>query len=326
MRSRTDEGTPPSFESLNIRDRSTTPVVPINIGPPNPLNPKSRKRTFVEDDGNLDQPVMIVSPNSAQFNPDLNYKPYEHYSDSELCVMPKAKSRAPATEPPRPTPQVPSSNQASPVPRVETNARLGYSMRRQLETRPISEEQLINEVRGIYAGLVMVEKKCMEIDQQQASNKTKLSNEQWQALIALHRTLLHEHYDFFLASQHPSASPALRKLASKYAMPTRLWKHGIHTLLELLRQRLPETFEHMLAFLCTAYSMMTLLMESVPRFEETWIECLGHLARYRMAIEDTDRHDRDIWAGVAQHWYSKISGKCANSGRTQHHLADTSKS
>ncbi|KAI5803769.1 hypothetical protein EDC01DRAFT_469129, partial [Geopyxis carbonaria] len=42
--------------------------------------------------------------------------------------------------------------------------------------------------------------------------------EQWQALIALHRTLLHEHHDFFLASQHPSASPSLERLASEYAM------------------------------------------------------------------------------------------------------------
>src|SRR5271170_4932623 len=59
---------------------------------------------------------------------------------------------------------------------------------------------------GIYAGLVMVEKKCVEIDGQQASSTNKLSHEQWQALIALHRILLHEHHDFFLASQHPSAT------------------------------------------------------------------------------------------------------------------------
>src|SRR4051812_38137484 len=30
----------------------------------------------------------------------------------------------------------------------------------QPETRPIAQEQLVNEVKGIYAGLVMVEKKC----------------------------------------------------------------------------------------------------------------------------------------------------------------------
>lgn len=37
------------------------------------------------------------------------------------------------------------------------------SMLLQPETRPISQEQLVNEVKGIYAGLVMVEKKCVEV-------------------------------------------------------------------------------------------------------------------------------------------------------------------
>jgi hypothetical protein len=50
---------------------------------------------------------------------------------------------------------------------------------------------------------VIVEKKCVEIDEQQSQTSNIVSDEQWQALIALHRTLLHEHHDFFLASQHP---------------------------------------------------------------------------------------------------------------------------
>ncbi|KAK1658061.1 hypothetical protein BDP55DRAFT_594814, partial [Colletotrichum godetiae] len=136
---------------------------------------------------------------------------------------------------------------------------------KQPETHPISQEQLVAEVKGIYAGLVMVESKCIEVDNAQSSNNEtnfKLNNEQWQALIALHRTLLHEHHDFFLASQHPSASPALRRLASKYAMPARMWRHGIHSFLELLRHRLPASLEHMLTFIYLAYSMMALLYET----------------------------------------------------------------
>ncbi|KAH8645922.1 hypothetical protein BGZ60DRAFT_392345 [Tricladium varicosporioides] len=198
----------------------------------------------------------------------------------------------------------------------------------QPETRPISQEQLVAEVKGIYAGLVMVEAKCIEVDSKQATlahadggNPPKLNNEQWQALIALHRTLLHEHHDFFLASQHPSASPALRRLASKYAMPARMWRHGIHSFLELLRHRLPASLDHMLAFIYLAYSMMALLYETVPAFEDTWIECLGDLGRYRMAIEDDDIRDREVWTGVARHWYSKASNKAPTTGRLYHHLA-----
>lgn len=103
------------------------------------------------------------------------------------------------------------------------------------EKRPINQEQLVAEVKGIYAGLVMVESKCVEVDIAQGNSAQgahnghpRLNNEQWQAIIALHRTLLHEHHDFFLASQHPSASPALRSLAMKYTMPARMWRHGRH--------------------------------------------------------------------------------------------------
>jgi hypothetical protein len=197
-------------------------------------------------------------------------------------------------------------------------------MMRQPETRPISQDQLVAETKGIYAGLVMVETKCIEVDNAQSSNtdaNSKLTNEQWQALIALHRTLLHEHHDFFLASQHPSASPALRRLASKYTMPARMWRHGIHSFLELLRHRLPASLEHMLTFLYLAYGMMALLYETVPVFQDTWIECLGDLGRYRMAIEDDDITVREGWTGVSRHWYSKASDKSPTTGRLYHHLA-----
>lgn len=191
-------------------------------------------------------------------------------------------------------------------------------------TRPISQEQIVQEVKTIYSGLVMVENKCIEVNNLQTENseeKSDLSQEQWQALITLHRTLLHEHHDFFLASQHPSANSALRRLASKYSMPARMWRHGIHSFLELLRHNLPESREYMLTFIYLAYSIMALLYETVPAFDETWIECLGDLSRYRMAIEEEDIRDREIWTGVSRNWYSKASEKSPTTGRLYHHLA-----
>ncbi|KAI1358913.1 hypothetical protein F5Y08DRAFT_94256 [Xylaria arbuscula] len=90
----------------------------------------------------------------------------------------------------------------------------------------------------------------------------------------------------FLASQHPSASQASKRVASKYAMPARMWRHGIHSFLELLRHRLPGSLEHMLTFIYLAYSMMALLYETVPAFEDTWIEWLGDLGRYRYCLQN----------------------------------------
>lgn len=81
----------------------------------------------------------------------------------------------------------------------------------QSETHPTTKEQLENEVRGIYVSLAMVEERC--IGYQQSDLPSMLSKDQWQALTSLHCLLLHEHNDFFLACQHPSANVALKKLS-----------------------------------------------------------------------------------------------------------------
>lgn len=47
--------------------------------------------------------------------------------------------------------------------------------------------------------------------------------------------------------------------------------------------------------------MMALLYETVPEFEDTWIECLGDLSRYRITIEDEDIRDRETWVSSQYH-------------------------
>jgi len=66
---------------------------------------------------------------------------------------------------------------------------------------------------------------------------------------------------------------------------------------------------------------MTLLHETVPAFEDTWIECLGDLGCYWMAIEDNNIRDREVWTAVSRGWYSKASDKGPTTGRLDHHLA-----
>ncbi|KAI1906460.1 hypothetical protein LOZ65_006863 [Ophidiomyces ophidiicola] len=195
-----------------------------------------------------------------------------------------------------------------------------------IKTQPITEELLLNKVRTIYANLVPVERKCVELDHQLANNLHPLSNEQWQAVLALHQTLLQKHHSFFLASQHAVASPSLRKLAHHHAMPARMWRHGIHVLLDVLHFRISDSLDHLLDFIDISYSMMLRFLESVPNLENIWIECLGDLARYRMAVEEFDFRVRAAWANVARQWYNKAADKSPQEGRLQHHLAVLSKS
>lgn len=163
----------------------------------------------------------------------------------------------------------------------------------QIETRPLSHEQLVTEVKGIYESLVMIEAKCADIDETQltaAQEKDSIimieyKDDQWKQMVALHLQLLYEHHDFLMASNHPSAGPGIRELAAKCSMPGRMWWHGIHGFLEVLRHRLPSSLEHMLTFIHGAYSMLVLLYETVPTLENTWIECLGNLRIIRCISE-----------------------------------------
>ena len=130
------------------------------------------------------------------------------------------------------------------------------------------------------------------------------SAEQWQVLMALHRTLLYEHHDFFMASQHPLVSESLDPATAR-SRPAHMRKHGIHAFLELLR---PDGRDYMLAFVFLAYWMMALLYETVPYSTDTWIECLRDPARYKMAVGD-DREMHAMWGGVAARWYTLASDR-----------------
>jgi hypothetical protein len=59
---------------------------------------------------------------------------------------------------------------------------------------------------------------------------------------------------------------------------------------------------------------MTLLYETVPRFEDTWVQYLGDISQYIMALGDDDIQDRVVWACNVHHWHSKIcntASKCS---------------
>jgi hypothetical protein len=228
----------------------------------------------------------------------------------------KSPATSASTRSPTESPRQGASYRPLPLP---TDARWP-TMFMQPDSRPISFEQLAKEVKSIYAGLTMVESKTINLDRSK-QGQTDLKPEVWKAMISVHRALLNEHHDFFLASQHPAAGPQLHRLALKYNMPARMWKHGIHSLLELLRHGLPKSHEFMVQFIYIAYQMVCLLLETVPSFATTWIECLGDISRYRMAIEDEDPRDRDVWANTARYWYCKAADRIPHVGRLYHHLA-----
>ncbi|KAI1413777.1 hypothetical protein F5Y13DRAFT_198144 [Hypoxylon sp. FL1857] len=153
------------------------------------------------------------------------------------------------------------------------------------------------------------------------NDETQISDEQWQAIMELQRALLQKHPDFFLASQQPSVSSTTPRQESKHDMPVRMWRHDIDPPTEATCYRRPYWLEHMLTFILTAYSMMALLYDTVPAFNDAWTGCLGDSEGYAASIENVDIGDREAWTSVSQRWCANAPNKAPNTGRLSYHLA-----
>ena len=87
----------------------------------------------------------------------------------------------------------------------------------------------------------------------------------------------------------PSVPASLRQIPIKYNIIVRLWTFAFHRLLESLRRASFSSFvalEHLQDFIYYAYTFYTVLLEkhSLDNFKNGWLEALGDLARYRMAV------------------------------------------
>jgi hypothetical protein len=191
-------------------------------------------------------------------------------------------------------------------------------MSAQLESGFITEHERLCRVRKIYSELSARQKKCVEVENAHANSQAGLSEDKWQEFSDWHWNLLAMYRDFFLEFQFLSSSVALN-IAEKYAMLARMWKYGISLFLELLRPSLPKSWDYMVRFINFAYPTLKYLLKMVPVFHETWIECLGDLARYRMAIVKDE--DREIWAERSREWYRQRADLSPGLGRILFHLA-----
>ena len=120
----------------------------------------------------------------------------------------------------------------------------------------------------------------------------------WVRLALAHKQLADAHYSFLQLALDSKLPPSTHSLPLKYNIPTRLWQTGFHQLLERMRHAVTASplsapsdsaasvLEHLIEFIQYAYGFYSQLFEdpSVGVFRPAWIEQLGDLARYRMAV------------------------------------------
>jgi protein SMG6 len=111
--------------------------------------------------------------------------------------------------------------------------------------------------------------------------------------------LAEAHHSFLAIALDPRMPVTLHSLPQKHNIPTRLWQTAFHMPLERLRHALiassnststgknqPDILGHMTDFIYYAYTFYTALLDdsALSVFKSAWVEQLGDLARYRMAV------------------------------------------
>lgn len=148
-----------------------------------------------------------------------------------------------------------------------------------LETKILNEDpdDLVDE------GRVVLQGRGREVSDED------LQQQKWTKLISDHKRLAEMMHNLMEISLAPSVPASLRVIPTKYNIIIRLWTHAFHKLLEALRRASfssPLALEHLQDFIYYAYTFYTGLFEepTLRSFRSGWLEALGDLARYRMAV------------------------------------------
>ncbi|KAF9483772.1 hypothetical protein BDN70DRAFT_904058 [Pholiota conissans] len=149
-----------------------------------------------------------------------------------------------------------------------------------LETK-IKQEDSNDEVDDGMSARVMLKGKETETED--------LEKEKWKKQIFDHKQLAETIHNLLEISLAPSVPASLRIIPTKYNMIVRLWTYAFHKLLESLRRASfcsTLALEHLQDFIYYAYTFYTGLLEepTLNSFKSGWLEALGDLARYRMAV------------------------------------------
>ncbi|SPO37864.1 uncharacterized protein PSFLO_03341 [Pseudozyma flocculosa] len=168
----------------------------------------------------------------------------------------------------------------------------------------------VQEIKQLYRRICLLEAKLQqahrsEADKQRDSATTdgaqprSLNHDYWLRLAADHRELAELQSSFLEMTLRSDMPESVQELPRTYNLPTRLWQTGFHMMLERLRHSLPtaqqarsvracgsELLDHLTEFIYFAYAFYTTLFETEKFrvFRRAWIESLGDLARYRMAV------------------------------------------
>lgn len=96
-------------------------------------------------------------------------------------------------------------------------------------------------------------------------------------------------HSFLTLTLSPQVPVSFHQYPTSYNIPSRLWTNAFHRILESLRRASsasPIALEHLSDLISYAYNFYASLYENpiLEQYRLGWLEALGDLARYRMAV------------------------------------------
>ncbi|CZR46794.1 uncharacterized protein FPRO_12245 [Fusarium proliferatum ET1] len=227
--------------------------------------PLSRRYLWSETDKVETSDSRVGTPVADSDNHrKIQHRPRKAYvrDDMSICRLPeqavnskydipprRCRERSPAPVPPSkcandspsmaPKPLAKDTAESDSLPNPPSGSE--STMMQQPETRPISQEQLVAEVEGIYAGLVMVETNCIEFERA-ASAISDFESAWEQAFFELHSIRYPESLDDFIVHLNTSSVETsqyhdLEALLSEVSLRSRSFCRLNSRLLPLLQAR-----------------------------------------------------------------------------------------
>ncbi|KAG8982928.1 hypothetical protein FRB90_006455, partial [Tulasnella sp. 427] len=153
-------------------------------------------------------------------------------------------------------------------------------------------KRMYREIAGLEAALLKENDVVEEDIDSRHSVKvqpSRANEEKWPRLVREHKQLAELCHNFLSFALKPQVPATLQVLPAKSNIPARLWNHAFQRLLMSLRRASSSSvvaLEQLSSFIIYAYGFYTSLLEeeNLAQFRILWLEALGDLSRYQMAV------------------------------------------
>lgn len=258
------------------------------------------------------------SPTSPMFGPvEMNIPYAEFHAVEGMADYPtSAPTFANTTETSRSNDFiVASSVEAENAAATDVVDKQDFELLMQPDIKEITVEQLEAELKGILAGLTMVDEKANKIyaeylDEGSREKGATLTNEQLQAMYALFETRLKEIYDYLLASSHPVATEEMNNRPLENGVIEML-SRGIVPIIEAYEKMIcSPNFEreHYERYQYRCHEITTALIEEIPRFHTELSGILAFLHESPLKVAHAESHNDSLALdeGFSSAWDDKV--------------------